>query len=173
MINKTFGMINVGFKTQIINTIMNSPRQLYKFLMPKKGNVAELITHARDVDKLNDQFQILLDPSLRNHVRLSNIRGETLILTVESPVWASKLRYMGPILLQKLQNNPHLFKNICNLEITIQPARKSIPKMPITPRHLSESAARCIQDMADSIDNADLQKALHKLASRVSDKNEV
>ena len=141
---------------------------MYKFLLPKKGNVAELITHANEVEKLNKQFQGLLDASLRGHVRLSNVRIGTLILTVESPVWASKLRYMGPILLQKLQNNPHIFKNINHLEIKVQPARKQTQKQSLSPRHLSKNASRCIQDMANSIDNEELKKALDRLASRAS-----
>ena len=152
---------------------MNSPRKMYKFLTPKKGNVAELITHAKEVDKLYKQFQILLDPSLKDHVRLSNMRPDTLILTVESPVWASKLRYMGSVLLQKMNNNPHIFKNISNIEIKVQPSKKSVAKTPITPRYLSENAASCIQEMANSIDNSDLKKALNKLASRTTRQSKI
>ena len=145
---------------------MNSPRQLYKFLSQKKGDVADLVTQARINQKLSKSLNNLLDPALLDHVRLANIRTQTLVLITDSAAWASRARYFSPQLLQKLHNNSHIFGDIRKIEIQVQPAAQRRTSTPPLPRHISDSAAECLSTTADTIENADLKAALNRLAGR-------
>ncbi len=145
---------------------MNSPRQLYKFLSQKKGDIADLITQATTHQKLSKSLNNLFDPALAGHVSLANIRTQTLVLTADSAAWASRARYFSPLLLQKLQNNSHIFGDIKTIEIQVQPAVREKVSEPPLPRYVSASAAECLSTTADTIDNAELKAALNRLASR-------
>ncbi|VAX11980.1 hypothetical protein MNBD_GAMMA24-2505 [hydrothermal vent metagenome] len=145
---------------------MNSPRQLYKFLSQKKGDIADLITQAKTNQRLSKSFNNLLDPALVDHVGLANIRAQTLVLMADSAAWASRARYLSPLLLQKLQNNSHIFGDINKIEIYIQPAVQEKSSAPTLLRHVSDSAAESLTATADSIENAELKAALKRLASR-------
>ena len=145
---------------------MNSPRQLYKFLSQKKGNVADLITQTRINQKLSKSLNNLLDPTLRDHVSLANIRSQTLVLISHSAAWASRARYFSPALLQKLKNNSHIFGEIKKIEIQVQPMAIDREKTPPLPRHVSDSAADCLHATAESIDDTELKAALTRLAER-------
>jgi len=145
---------------------MNSPRQLYKFLSQKKGDVADLITQASINQKLSKSLNNLLDPSLRDHVSLATVRGQTLVLIAHSAAWASRARYFSPLLLQKLRNNSHIFGDIKKIEVQVQPAVQG-ETAPLPPsRHVSDSAAKCLSTTAESIDNVELKAALKRLAGR-------
>ena len=145
---------------------MNSPRQLYKFLSQKKGDVADLITQTRINQKLSKNLNNLLDPILVDHVSLATIRAQTLVLITPSAAWASRARYFSPVLLQKLQNNSHIFGDIKKIEIQLQPPTQNSTSAPPAPRYVSDSAADCLNATAESIDNEELKAALSRLASR-------
>ncbi len=146
---------------------MNSPRQLYKFLSQKKGHIADLITQAKINQKLSKSLNNLLDPALVNHVWLANLHVQTLVLIADSAVWASRARYFSPQLLQKLQNNSHIFGDVNKIEIHVQPAvQKNSSEPPPLPRHISDSAAECLAATAESIENVELKAALNRLAKR-------
>ncbi len=145
---------------------MNSPRQLYKFLSQKKGNVADLVTQAKINQKLSKSLNNLLDPALIDHVSLANIRQQTLVLITDSAAWASRARYFSPQLLQKLHNNSHIFGDIRKIEIQVRPAAQNRAARTPLARHISDSAAECLSATADTIENAELKAALNRLAGR-------
>ncbi len=145
---------------------MNSPRQLYKFLSQKKGDVADLVTQAKINQKLSRSLNNLLDPALVGHVSLANIRTQALVLVTDSAAWASRARYFSPQLLQKLHNNSHIFGDIRKIEIQVRPATQERTARTPLPRYISDSAAECLSTTADTIENADLKAALNRLAGR-------
>lgn len=151
---------------------MNSPRQLYKFLLQKKGHIADLITQAEINLKLSKSLNNLLDPTLVDHIHLATIRAQTLVLMADSSVWASRTRYFSPLLLQKLQNNSHLFGDVKRIEIHVQPATQDDHSEPPPPRHISDSAAKCLTATAEGIENTALKTALNRLANRKNRGNE-
>ncbi len=145
---------------------MNSPRQLYKFLSQKKGDVADLVTQTKINQKLSKNLNNLLDPILVDHVSLATIRSQTLVLIAHSAAWASRARYFSPVLLQKVQNNSHIFGNITKIEIQLEPSVQGRTSPPATPRYISESAADCLQATAETVENEALKAALKRLAGR-------
>ncbi len=151
---------------------MNSPRQLYKFLLQKKGHIADLITQTEINGKLSKSLNNLLDPTLIDHIRLATIRAQTLVLIADSSAWASRARYFSPLLLQKLQNNSHIFGGVNRIEIHVQPATQEYHSEPPLPRHISDSAVKCLTATAEGIENAELKAALNRLANRKNRRNE-
>ena len=149
---------------------MNSARPLYKFLSRKKGDVADLVTQAQIHQKQARSLANLLDPALRGHVRLANIRTNTLILLADSAAWATRARLFTPALLQKLRNNSHIFGKIEKIELKIRPHAESAPPPPPPARKLSPAAAACLRSAAAGIDDPELKAALDQLARRADNK---
>ncbi len=48
----------------------------------------------------------LADPALAVHVRVAAVRDELLVLVVDSPAWAARLRYLEPRILAEAQAAP-------------------------------------------------------------------
>ena len=58
-----------------------------------------IIQRARDMQALEGLVRSWLPPTLAPHVGVSNVRDDTLVLTVRSAVWATRLRYECPAIL--------------------------------------------------------------------------
>lgn len=58
-----------------------------------------LVEHARRLQALEAVVRSWLPPSLAPHVGVATIREETLVLTVRSAAWATKLRFEVPAIL--------------------------------------------------------------------------
>ena len=87
-----------------------------------------------------------------------------LILHTDSPLWANRLRFQAPALLEVLRQQGLHFSS-CQVRV-LPPLRR-----PETRRgaRLSTAAARQLDLIADDIGNADLSQALHRLARRSKD----
>lgn len=58
-----------------------------------------LVTRARQMQTLERVVRSWLPPALAPHVGVATIREETLVLTVRSAAWATKLRFEVPAIL--------------------------------------------------------------------------
>jgi len=64
----------------------------------EEAKLAPLIRRARWLDTLGRHLHACLPAPLRQHARLANIEGDSLIFLVDSPVWHARLRLSsGPI----------------------------------------------------------------------------
>jgi len=61
--------------------------------------LSALIEHARRFEALEALVRSWLPATLAPHVGVANLREDTLILSVKSAAWATKLRYEVPTLL--------------------------------------------------------------------------
>jgi len=147
---------------------MNFSGPLYKFLLGKKGEVAQLVTQGRELQRLTHLLQKELDSSLAPHCRIGRLAPPCLTIVVDSPVWSSRLRFQSTGLLRQLNKKYKEFQSVNNIEIKIYPVRLSRREPTTTPRRLSPAAAKGITEMAKSIDEPALRQALLRLASRAN-----
>ena len=99
---------------------MKSSTPLYKLLKAKKGDVAELVTHARQLGHLSSIVQAMLEPSLANHCQLAHFDGSRMVLVTDSPAWASRLRFSSNTLLAQLKQYSNKFHGLSQIDIQAQ-----------------------------------------------------
>jgi hypothetical protein len=137
-------------------------------------------------------IRAVLPAECLNHVKVANIRNQTLMLVTDSPVWTTRLRQLSPQILQFVQknmpvsvsentsentlgNNPenqntdiihHLRISTryqtANRDVGLQ-KKKSREKL-----HISQKTAELLSQSADSFDNDQLKTALSKLAAHAA-----
>ena len=122
----------------------------------------KILKKARQLDKLTRLIRACLPTDCQQHITVSSIRDNQLILISDSPVWASKIRLYSQNMIQILEENAHIRVNKVRIKQS-QPKRvieKPVPKS----RHLDSGTANMIKQTADSISDTDLQQALNHLA---------
>lgn len=146
--------------------IMKSSTPLYKLLKAKKGDVAELVTHARQLGHLSSIVQAMLEPSLANHCQLAHFDGSRMVLIADTPAWASRLRFSINTLLAQLKQYSNKFHALSQIEVQVKPLLPPIPTPLTKERKLSADAARCLTESAESIEDPALREALQRLAKQ-------
>ena len=126
--------------------------------------------HARLLAKngLNNGLLELIHAQLSSSSRLHCVNAQrqdtTLIIHVDSPVWASKLRFQLTSLLTKLRKTSSL-KDLQQIQLRILPAAKDKAfAKPPAPSLLSEESAEMIRDLANGISDDTLRASWLKLA---------
>ncbi len=145
---------------------MNFSGSLYKFLLGKKGEVAQLVTQGRHLQRLTRLLQNELDPALAPHCYIGALTPPQLTIVVDSPAWSTRLRFQSASLIRQINKKYKEFQGVNHIEIKIYPARVQRRAPPPVPRLISPSAAKGITQMANSLDNPNLKQALLRLASR-------
>ncbi|MBI3772973.1 MAG: DUF721 domain-containing protein [Gammaproteobacteria bacterium] len=121
--------------------------------------LGRLLGRVQELERLTRLVQSLLPESLRAHCRVISVRGATLVLQTDSPVWATKLRLAGPSLERALQS-----ANVRQIEIKIQPISGPRPVPPRHPALMSKSTATLLLQLAGTMNDPKLKEALHRLS---------
>jgi hypothetical protein len=66
-------------------------------------SIAGLAERAAATDRLRRRIQALVPAELASHVTGANIRGRRLVILVDGPAWASRLRFEAPSLRRRLE----------------------------------------------------------------------
>lgn len=144
---------------------MNFPKPLYKYLNRNKDGVADLVTKARFMGKLNQEFLKNVPAPINLHVQLAYINGSKLHVIADSPAWATKFRFMSAHLIPTLKKNIQYFQYVKEVIVTARPLNsQSIKTKQASPLFLTAEAKICLENMAQSLDEGDLQRSLLRLA---------
>ncbi len=144
---------------------MNSPKPLYKYLKRNKDGVADLVTKARFMGKLNQEFLKNIPGPINLHVQLAYINGTKLHVMADSPAWATKFRFMSSHIVPTLKKNIQYFQYLKEISVSTRPINLKQEKRKISrPRYISSKAKSCLENMAEGLENKDLQQALLRLA---------
>jgi hypothetical protein len=144
-------------------------KSLQHILKRKSHTLQHLIRHSRQLQQLNIALQDLLAAPLKQHCQISNVKGKTLTLQVDSPAWAAKLRMLTPQLLRVVQNRPGLAQ-VRHVKVRIAPRSRPAVEKPGTRKRLSSSTARQIARLAEGARDPDIQAALLRLSRHMLDK---
>ena len=150
---------------------MNSPKPLYKYLKRKNDSVADLVTKARFMGTLNQEFLKNLPSPINLHVQLAHVHGSKLHVIADSPAWATKLRFMSAHIIPTLRRNIQYFQYVKEMDISTRPINAKDKKIKRAhSRHISSSAKNCLENMAAGLDNEDLKQSLLRLAKQHKNK---
>jgi len=98
-----------------------------------------------------------LPAAIRPHCVGARRDGDTLVVLVNSPVWATRLRYDLTRIMGDL--------GVRNFRVRVVPASEPPRRPPAKPLRLPESAAQALEQTADSVEDAKLSAVLRRLAS--------
>lgn len=76
--------------------------KLLKDLLAGRG-LAGLAERAAATDRLARRLQGLLPPELAEHITGANVRDRRLVILVDGPAWAARLRFEAPGLRRRLE----------------------------------------------------------------------
>jgi len=131
-----------------------------RYLAGNEKIAVYLRTIERNARLLHDA-QRALPPTLAEHCLHAALEAGSLILTTDSPVWSSRLRFLAPELVRKLalRHGP-----IASCRIRVQPASTAARAKPTPKYRLPEKTRQHLLDAAASIEDEGLATALRRLA---------
>lgn len=126
--------------------------------------LSPMLRHAHELLRVEAIIRGLLPQNLRSRFRVANLRGRRLVLTADSPVWATRLRCQLPDMLRRMKDAApgHSISEI-DVKVAFLPTRPT-SKLPRCPRVSAESA-KLLRDAANGCGDGALQAALLRLAS--------
>jgi len=89
------------------------------------GGFAQVLERAKELRKLTGHLRNLVDEPLVDHIHVSNIRDNTLIIGTDSAVWHTRIKYLADSLLQQMKQIEGL-ENLKSVEFRIQPTSSII-----------------------------------------------
>lgn len=123
---------------------------------------AQAVHHSRYVRGVAAAVSGALTPALRDHCRLANVRRDCLVLQVDSPSWATRLRFELPGLLASLRGRQQL--QVSHATVRVRAVEHGESGQAPGAAKISPTAAACLQATAQSIAHPDLRSALLRLA---------
>ena len=143
---------------------MNKPLRIDKLLGGSK--YATLLNRARALMVLEAQVLELLPAPLNEHCRLLAVRNETLVLAVDSPVWASRLRFHAHQLVQQLSLLRTVDLHSIRVKVRPPGTNAAAPGSLRPANRFGAAGTAAIQQAAQTISDPELKTALLRLAGR-------
>lgn len=127
--------------------------QRFSQIQDKSGALAKLHQHLLEI----------LDPAVRPHCAVSNLRDGVLVVGVSSAAWATRLQYQRLELLSELRGKG--FPMLTSIEFKVNPQLSRLQQQkPTNSNRLSHQASEHLQQLAESI-GGDLGEKLKRLAA--------
>ena len=133
-------------------------------VLESSGIARDLLSQAQDMQRLLTRVRKHLPSPLERHCRAALVKKRQLILFVDSPAWASRLRYYSRNLKSLLlQENLRVERVSVRVLISHAPHKHQGK----TTKKLSTDNASLIRQTAEGIGDEDLSAALKRLGSHV------
>jgi len=132
-----------------------------RYLAGNEKIAGYLGTIERNARLLHDT-QRALPPPLAEHCLHAALDSGLLMLTTDSPVWSTRLRFFAPELLRNLALR---YGPIASCRVRVQPASTAARAKPVLKCKLSEKTKQHLLDAAASIEDECLASALRRLAN--------
>lgn len=122
-----------------------------------------ILKQARKLEQWTMLLRNELPPECDGHYHVASFHDNTLVIVTDSPVWTTRLRQLGPLIIQTLKN-----KVLLNLQhvriISRHGPTVSNYDPPVVKHELSPQASRQIEQTAAYIQDKPLKDALLKIA---------
>jgi hypothetical protein len=112
---------------------------------------------------LKERVQKLLPAPIDEQIENAVMHSRTLTLWVNSPVWASRLRYLAPQLLRQLKQGGFILDRI-QPRIQVAETRRPLKRRTGRKIQLSHGSAEALRHTADSLQDRPLREALMRLS---------
>jgi hypothetical protein len=130
-----------------------------------QGNLKNLLESAKVYQALLESGRDHLPLAMQEHLLGVSFEDQTLLLQIDSPAWATRMRYYEPTILGTFQQNfPHLQLN--KVKVSVLPLEEQPkPKKEIV-SHPSESDAEHMRQLSEDVESDELSAALLRLSQR-------
>ncbi|MDH5393758.1 MAG: DUF721 domain-containing protein [Gammaproteobacteria bacterium] len=125
---------------------------------------ARITEKSQLLDKLNALILPLLPAASHSHIKAANYANQVLVLIVDSPVWAARLRTQHKTIIASLEKE--LKSPVSALKIKFEQPVQSKPRPPKYKPSLSNDSASLIRQTANSIADEDLKNSLLRLSTK-------
>ncbi len=142
-----------GGKFKSVQTLMQN----------RNPGFGQLLAHARELDRLDQQLESRLDPALSPHCQVAEFRNHCLILVCSNATFATRIQMISQQLLDSFREEGE-FK-IERVKIRIAPVNRPQPETPKT-RALSSAAIEALGRFASDSGDADIQAIFEKINTR-------
>lgn len=127
-----------------------------------------LVSKSHDLERLTALLNGELPRETSGHYHVAGIDNSTLVIITDSPVWTTRLRQLGPSIIEILAERAA--KNVNHVRIV---SRRGSIKTPYQPnqtvnRILSAKSGQHLSQTAEYIQDNELKNALLKLSERVN-----
>lgn len=99
---------------------MTKTRSVGNLLNSANSGLAKVIQRTKELQKLTTSLKNMVDAPLCNHIYVANIRDKTLVIGTDSAIWHTRIKYLGPVILEQIQQLPGL-ERLQHIEFRIQP----------------------------------------------------
>ncbi len=151
-----------------MSKIHSPPPTMHKLndVLNKRAHLRKLGQRLAEYAELLERVRSCLTPPLDQQVRGAVMHNGYLTLFTESPVWASRLRYMAPQLQRSLMAQEILATRI---QVRITP-ESTTPKQDRGRRAeaMSEQSSESLRLTAESLTDRDLKQALLRLSRHMT-----
>lgn len=142
---------------------MKKPKSVKQILNSQNSGLQELLQHTQQLSALNKHLSHLLPLPLSLHCTAAGVEQQTLILMVDSPAWATRLRLQSPNLIKALQDF-----QIKSVAVKIQPLQRTPEAAPRVRPKMSHDTANLLNYLAEATSDLKLKQALQRLARHTS-----
>lgn len=130
---------------------------------PTAGGFGQVLNRARQLRKLTQSLQKMVDAPLNQHIVVANIRDNIMIVGADSAVWHTRVRYLAPLILEQMQRLSGL-EELRGIEFRVQPSATHLEPpatSPANPRRDDKSSQ-------DAATGSDLIKTLKQITEKNS-----
>lgn len=125
-----------------------------------------LISRAKRLHALTRLLQNHLPVECYGHYHVTAVKNHTLFMITDSPAWTTRLRQLGPDIIDILEKNCTTPIRHVHISSRIRYRPVEPPPKPVVRRHLSKQASEQLERSAACIEHEGLRKALNRLARR-------
>lgn len=128
-----------------------------------------LVARTRSLEQLNLQLRNALPPECDGHYNVAAIHDRTVVIVTDSPVWTTRLRQLGPLILETLAGKTRQQLQHVRIISRHGPVVSDY-KPPVVKRELSQQSSEQIAQTASYINDEHLRDALLKISRHAKKK---
>lgn len=146
-----------------------SERSVLHIMKNSKDNLKHLLITLQRLKSLNHYLEHFLDPSLKSYCKAVELNNGCLVIAVENSSLGTLLRYQTGALLSQLRSVKGLH-GLASIKVIVRPlsdfAFEKREQAILEERKLPSQAGTMLENLAESIEDAELKQALINLAKK-------
>lgn len=127
-----------------------------------RGTIRELYNHALRLIQLQQKLRQAIPAPLNDQITVASLADGVITIHTTSAAWAARLRFKIPDMLKSLEQEAD-GNSVKTIRIKVKPPVDPPPESRQKPV-ISPDTARLLQNVAESISDADLREALLRLS---------
>ena len=130
----------------------------------QEPSLKPLIDQAKKIENANKQLKRFLPSPLSEHVIVSNIKGNLLILQTNSPAWSTRTNFIATEIVNYMRNEGGLAM-VERLKVKVVPPQTESNELIRSVEPLSDNTSKLLKSVASGIKNKELSDVLIRLSN--------